>query len=260
MEEAMNGRIKQYHILNGDALKAQFPESLLGEIIVARECLVDGTVAGDSLTDFFKTRAEFISNNYEGYCEQEYFEKTVTEFQKMQNIPSGVDVNLWFEDDLFCQVNLWFVLHLLNKSKQYNPIFLIRPSPHNHYGFGQLTKAELVSTYKRRLILKDHDKLASLWELYQINDTEKLLTVSRSLRNTYPFILNAVEAHLERIPNTGNRGRPIESLIRIIKDFKTEEFGLVFNEFCKRERIYGFGDLQVRRLLYEIKGSRQSIL
>ena len=108
--------------------------------------------------------------------------------------------------------------------------------------------------------MKDHDRLASLWELYQINDTEKLLTISRSLRNTYPFILNAVEAHLERIPNTGNRGRPIESLIRIIKDFKTEEFGLVFKEFCKRERIYGFGDLQVRRLLNEIKGSRQSIL
>ena len=40
-----------FHILNGDALKSQFPERILGEIIVARECLVDGPVEGHRLTD-----------------------------------------------------------------------------------------------------------------------------------------------------------------------------------------------------------------
>jgi len=28
-----------------------------------------------------------------------------------------------------------------------------------------------------------------------------------------------------------------------------------FNEFCKREAIYGFGDLQVQRILNELKSS-----
>ncbi len=37
---------KQYHILNGDSLKEQFPENIQGDIIVARECLVDGNVKG----------------------------------------------------------------------------------------------------------------------------------------------------------------------------------------------------------------------
>lgn len=35
-----------FHILNGDALKSQFPEQILGEKIIARECLVDGSVEG----------------------------------------------------------------------------------------------------------------------------------------------------------------------------------------------------------------------
>ena len=31
------------------------------------------------------------------------------------------------------------------------------------------------------------------------------------------------------------------------------DFGIIFKEFCKREPIYGFGDLQVKRLLSELE-------
>ena len=246
---------KQYHILNGDSLKVQFPESIQGEIIVAKECLVDGSVKGKSLTDFFKTRAEFISSNYDGYTEQDYFEKTFPEFQKMQNIPDNTDINLWFEDDLFCQVNFWFVINLLSKSHQNNHFFLIRPKSHNQYGFGGLNKSELISIYENRLELTELDKLARLWESYQINDTEKLIKTSSQLKKSYPFIVAAVEAHIERIPTNGKLDRPSQSIIQIIKDLETDEFEPVFREFNKRESIYGFGDLQVKRIFDEIKNN-----
>ena len=91
-----------FHILNGDALKSQFPEQILGEIIVARECLVDGTVEGLSLSDLYETRWQFLNDSY-GYCSREiYFSETVSEFEKVQSIPPNSEVNLWFEDDLFC--------------------------------------------------------------------------------------------------------------------------------------------------------------
>ena len=247
---------KQYHILNGDSLKQQFPESIQGEIMVAKECLVDGSVKGKDLTDFFKTRAEFISSNYEGYTVQDYFDKTVPEFQKMQLIPNNVDVNLWFEDDLFCQVNFWFVVNLLNKSRQKNHVYLIRPKTHSQYGFGGLKKSELISIYENRLELTEIDKLAILWEAYQINDAKKLIKTSSILKNSYPFILTAAEAHIKRIPTNGELGRPSQSLIQIIKDLETDEFGPVFKEFNKREGIYGFGDLQVKRLLDELKSNQ----
>lgn len=247
---------KQYHILNGDSLKEQFPGSLHGEIIVARECLVDGSTKGNSLTEFFKTRAEFISNNYEGFSEREYFEKTVPEFQKMLNIPNNADVSLWFEDDLFCQVNFWFVINLLVKLHQNNQFFLVRPRLNIQNGFGGLNKKELLSIYENRLELTELDELANLWELYQINDIEKLITTSRELKNTYPFIYTAVEAHIERIPSSGNIGRPSQSLIRIMDELSTVEFGPVFQEFCKRDKIYGFGDLHVKRLFDEILNNK----
>ena len=101
--------MKQYHILNGDILKEQFPD-ISGELIVARECLVDGDVNGKNLAELYNSRAKFISKNYRGYSIRDYYEKTVPEFQKIQDIPENSDINLWFEDDLFCQVNLWFVV------------------------------------------------------------------------------------------------------------------------------------------------------
>ncbi|MEJ2006462.1 MAG: hypothetical protein P8X57_16220 [Cyclobacteriaceae bacterium] len=56
----------EYHILNGDSLKAQFPKDIDGEIIVARECLVDGEVQSDDLKELFKIRASFITSTYSG--------------------------------------------------------------------------------------------------------------------------------------------------------------------------------------------------
>ncbi len=38
-----------------------------------------------------------------------------------------------------------------------------------------------------------------------------------------------------------------------MEGLQTQNFGLIFREFCKREGIYGFGDLQVKRLLEEIQ-------
>lgn len=248
---------KQYHILNGDSLLQQFPKSIQGKIIVARECLVDGNVKGNTLTDFFKVRAKFISNNYKGCTIEDYFENTVPEIQKIQQIPDHADINLWFEDDLFCQVNLWFVLNLVMKSNRIKQLFLIRPKTHNQYGFGGLSKSELISIFKNRLKLTQLHTLSLLWDFYQTNDTAQLMETAKRLKKLYPFIETAVKAHQQRIPTHGNLGRPIQSLIKIMNELNTTEFEPLFKEFCKREYIYGFGDLQVKKLLDEIKNNRK---
>ena len=98
--------------------------------------------------------------------------------------------------------------------------------------------------------------IASLWESYQNDDTERLIHAAKELESVYPFILTAVEAHLERKPTNENAGRPIQSLITIMEELDTEKFGPVFREFNKRESIYGFGDLQVKRLFDEIINNR----
>jgi len=71
-------------------------------------------------------------------------------------------------------------------------------------------------------------------------------------------MLPAIHAHLQRFPsetetNKEKLGRPKISLIQIMNELKSEEFAPVFREFSKRESIYGFGDLQVKRLFDEVK-------
>ncbi len=243
---------KQVHILNGEALKDRFPTDISGDIIVARECLVDGSVKGDNLKELFSCRARFISNHYDGYTELDYYKKTVPEFDRILSIKDGRDINLWFEDDLFCQVNFWFVINLLRKSK--NLIFLVRPKNFNRYGFGGLTKSALKSIYIERQYLNQIDKLSKLWVYYQKAELNKLVKTARDVETSFPFILKAVDAHLERIPKGGKFGRPTEALIQIMDDLETTEFGPVFSEFSIKEAIYGFGDLQVKRLLDKISG------
>ena len=247
---------EQYHILNGDALKEQFPKEIPGERIVARECLVDGNVAGDTLDRFFRTRAQFITEFYGDASEQDYYRESVAEFEKIRSLPDHAIINLWFEDDLFCQVNFWFVVYLLSTTGSHHQVFLVRPDTHTPYGFGALDRAGLISLHGRRVPLWESDKVAGLWIAYQKGDTDELLSLAKALEATYPFILPAVKAHVDRIPAEGNKGRPARSLLQIMNELNTDEFGPVFREFCKRESIYGFGDLQVKRLYDEVKGSR----
>jgi hypothetical protein len=241
---------KTVHILNGDALKSQVEDWLAGELIVARECLVDGDEYGDNLDSFYQCRAKFISQ-YEGYEEEDYFEKTVPEIEKIRKLPQHTEVNLWFEDDVFCQINFWFCVHLLNQNGVHN-LWLVRPEEHTQYGFGGLQQPELEMALNNRIELNHQKEIASLWEMFKTKDVDHLNKMAVLFNDEYPFISNAINAYIRSICSKDNPGEPIVLLIQIIKDLKTQEFAPVFREFCKRAPIYGYGDLHLKRLLDNI--------
>lgn len=241
-----------YHILNGDALKDRFPASIQGDLIVARECLVDGDVHGKNLNELFDNRARFISQTYGDYSKMDYKQETVSEFEKILSIPAQSVIYLWFEDDLFCQVNFWFVAYLLSNHTSINSAMLVRPKTHNLYGFGGLSAEELIDIYHTPLALKDLSQVSQLWVHYQSGDNEKLLEAAHAIEDLYPFILPAVQAQLDRLPKEDYPGRPMQSIMEIRSELNTTNFGAVFQEFNKRESIYGFGDLQVKRMFDQI--------
>lgn len=243
-----------FHILNGDALKDQLSGKIDGNIIVARECLVDGPVVGATLEDLFKNRAAFLDEAYGVYDDDFYFRMVVPEFGKIFDIPNNTTINLWFEDDLFCQVNFWFVCELLSKKAESFETFLVRPFSESKYGFGSMNLKQLkTALFKRiKLFREDLEVLGSLWHAYRSKDPRVLLESGNELPEKYSFILPAIHAQLDRLPKKGKPGRPETSLIQIMHDLQTTEFGPVFREFSEREKIYGFGDLQVRRMFDHI--------
>src|SRR5688572_5416160 len=110
-----------YNILNGDSLAYSFPEAKIeGEIVVVREALIEGKLSGDNLHDFWQSRARYL-----GITENEYNNSVVKEFEKIMNAPGTSEFNLWFEYDLFCQVNMWFVVSIINRLSIKKKVFAV---------------------------------------------------------------------------------------------------------------------------------------
>ena len=180
----------------------------------------------------------------------DYSQKCASEFKKIQCIPKGSEINLWFEDDLFCQVNLWFVISLLNSSNADYLMNLVRPTSGHEYNFCSMTEAELLEAYRNKTEISSENigNLCQLWSDYKNANCEGIIQMAKELEQSFPFIMPACQAHLDRTPRDGYPGRPEESITSIIKELKTTDFAQVFREFCKKESIYGFGDLQFKRL------------
>jgi Domain of unknown function (DUF1835) len=100
-----------YHILNGDALTERFKETNIpGEILVMRECLIEGDLGGDTLEAFIEHRTRYLATTYQ--ADQNAY-SIGSLIDKINHAPDHTEFNLWFEYDLFCQVNMWFLMSLM---------------------------------------------------------------------------------------------------------------------------------------------------
>lgn len=243
----------QYHVLTGDCLAEQFADTHLeGKIIVSRECLVDGPTQSSSLRDFWEMRADFISESYNA-SEAEYFTKVAREYEQLLHLPAGSEVYLWFEFDLFCQVNMWFSLWLLRQSNVPLQIFRVFPATrgaHDRWkGFGSMNSPELGQCFENRVLFTEEDIFigAQLWQAYSQNNMAKLRKLSLNYSPCFLYLTEVCEAQIERL--NGRLERTLKSILEEgITDFKE-----VFNRFFKREGIYGLGDLQVKKLYEQMR-------
>ena len=240
-----------YNILNGDSLAHSFPDAKIeGDIIVVREALMDGDLSGDNLNDFWRSRAK-----YHRSTEAEYRSGVAKEFEKIIDAPDNTEFNLWFEYDLFCQVNMWFVISIINSLSIKKKVYAVYTSYLGRYdkqfwnGFGQATSSELKICFAERIPLKDNDLQfgQDLWAAYKSDDLEELIRLAKKTSPTFPYLQEVVKAHVERFPKDGTEGRPERVLEEITKNISTD-FHQVFKEFWSRESIYGFGDTQLKEL------------
>lgn len=237
---------KQYHILNGDHLKSIFPSELSGETYVLRECLVDGPVKADDNSTFYNLRATFISEEYKVIEPDQYFTSSVNEFEKISTIPEGSEVNLWFEEDLFCQVNFWFACSLLEKRGKSSSLFWVAPFEGSEYSFGNEGPLLLDMFQKRIEINSDHLSFFSqLWQKFQEGGAITIDDIPTPIIKTYPFLTTVLES-LQTL-RSGNLQRKVDLLF---DDIKNRSFEEIFCEFTKRYPQFGFGDLQIKRLLH----------
>lgn len=114
------------HITNGDSFTSRLQSlQLKGDVITWREMLCEGkTLSSVGSESFWKTRFEFLNKNYK-VSKSWFIEKTLKEYRSLCNHKQQDQIVLWFEYDLFCQINMLAVLSWLKQHRRHAEISLV---------------------------------------------------------------------------------------------------------------------------------------
>ncbi len=236
------------HVLPGDALAEQFSAAgIPGDVIVFREALVTGPLDGDYPDEFWDVRSNFVAIEY-GEDPLDYREKVAYEIEPMADVPAGDEVVLWFEYDLFCQVNMWFCHARLSGHEKVSRVAPVGLAPDDIWkGFAIHTPQELEKCFRQRVLLTEEDILTGteLWKAFVDRDSDRLKALGQFSSPAFPFLKEACGA--AAVVDT----EPL-AVVRELREAGHTEFETLFPEFQKRAGVFGFGDLQVERLLQKL--------
>jgi len=237
------------HVFPGDALANGIPRAWGGRRIVFREALVDGPLLAVPDNDFWAMRARHIAGRY-GDTEAGYGQKVVLELDKLKHLSPETGVCLWFEDDLFCQLNLWCVVTLIlavPRGTVYR-VFPGKASP-DWTGFGRATPEELAECLDRREVMPEEAMrhIRALWEAAATGQDEVLRQLGRraiaGLRGLPEIIACWIQLRHVREP-----GHVLGHELRKIAEDYPSSIAEACSVFWQRHPEYGLGDLQLVNL------------
>jgi hypothetical protein len=245
---------KTLHILNGDASAAMLAKSSIeGERVVWREMLCEGEVHNEVGSDqFWKIRYHFFEDEI-GVDKLNYFDTTIRELVKLEDLSGFKTVILWFEYDLFCQVNLMALCAYLLKSYRKDIVYRLicagkDPEKEELQSLSDYPIEAFESLLANSVKLSRHDLLFAkeAWHLYVENNREYLMAYDFNKSSKFKYFQIAINQHLKRFPG-GNGLNQIENKILEIIDSGVEGIqDIVVNllRWQRTETVYGFGDLQ----------------
>jgi hypothetical protein len=158
---------------------------------------------------------------------------------------------LWFEHDLFCQVNLIYLLDWLSRQPgERTRLRLVCvgefPGVEDFRGLGQLTGEQLASLFDSRHDVSDPElRLAArAWASYCSADPREIERLIDGDTSVMPFIGQALRLHLARFPSMKNGlGRVENRALEMISNGAIK-FRQLFPRFADAESGYGLGDSQ----------------
>jgi len=240
-----------YHVLPGDAQIDAFKQTRLeGNVIICREALMHGPIDATDLEQFWNERARYIVAEY-GEDEIAYHDNVARQLADLQDVESGDEVNLWFEYELFCSVNMWFCLYLLKDTGA--TVFRVEPLGRDveerWNGFGGFGAEEMRAAFTLRTHLSSEQIAlgAELWDAYRLKNYPSLKRLTDKCdTDCFPYLREVAAAAAEQDIH------PFEVVKEIIGGIGSRKLEDVFPEFKKRAGVYGYGDLQVQHLIDQL--------
>lgn len=253
------------HILNGDSALEGFNQTGLdGDVMVWREVLSEGPLQQDiSSGSFWSARAKWIGQNF-SEDQDHYQHKVIDELGKLN--AGYEEINLWFEFDLHCQVNLLGVLQMLNQKTDMSApaIYLICLADciqfNNARGLGELNGDQFEELFDAREHLNqwEFELAAEAWQLYVNGDAAELEKWLNG--NTFwggvPLLKPALQAHLKRLEINADGLGYIEQKLLDIYNSGIKTRLDIHAAFWKTEGIFGMGDAEIDIYLNRLKAKQ----
>lgn len=249
------------HITNGDNFTSKLQSlHLKGDIITWREMLCEGkTLCAVGSESFWKTRFEFLNKNYK-VSKSWFVEKTLKEYRSLCNHKQQDQIVLWFEYDLFCQINMLAVLSWLKTHRRHAEISLVCSGKEDEsdklYGLSELSDEKLLNLYENRIILSQDDiEFADyVWQLYCSDNPIRLENLIVHNNFQFQYLSEALRAHLKRFPTIKNGLNEMENrILDTAASQKPESRAVLLNQILANQGYYGFGDTQYNRMISSLK-------
>lgn len=251
--------MKVLHIVNGDVTADLLKKGgVEGDVAVWREMLCEGpTVFPVGDDSFWDIRSKHFADTYGITDYEPHFRP---QFDLIAEHAKYAETVLWFEYDLFCQINMLAVLHYLNATqKPGEKISLVCVGKQNDsdemLGLGEIEPKEFKALMflRTQLVSETLAYAAKAWEAYCADDITKLLPfIYQASNSNFEYLPSALSVHLKRFPSTANGLNDIEQTMLQLIDKGQLTDGQLVRELLQWQTWYGFGDMQYFHYLKEL--------
>jgi hypothetical protein len=210
--------------------------------------------------DFWKSRFDFLKKSYK-ITKKQFIDLTLKEYRNLCNHKSQEEIVLWFEYDLFCQINMIAVISWLKRYRKGRKVSLVCSGnikgKDKMFGLSELSEKQLKNHYKNKIELTQDDiEYADyVWQLYCSNNPIKLQNVYQYQKSTtFTYLVDGLLAHLQRFPSIRNGLNTLENdILTIVKNSKLTSKEQLVNAILREDNKYGFGDIQYQKQVTDLK-------
>lgn len=237
------------HVLNGDETGRVFERAgLAGDILVWRDILAEGPVTAEAeAVPALDARVAFLCERLA--IDRETYARGARQQAAGLDAARGHDeVVLWFEQDLFCAVNLWRLLDWFAQRPPAPRLSLVYPSTEEVKGLGSLEPERLAGLFTERTPVTDETLALGrrAWAAYASADPLDSAPLVDRDEAVLPFVRGAFRCHLGRFPSVANGLNEVESATLAALRRAPRDFAELFREVSAHPRVrrHGMGDVQ----------------
>ena len=193
------------HVTNGESAASTLQRTALGGAVLCwQDALHEGPVPAQPRAALLRTRAGFLSECGWGTRSAILSSLELRDRQLREAFDGGVPVVLWFEHDLYDQLQLLDVLALAHEAGAAPEAIIVDsfPGRPEFRGLGELSTDELETLWPERRVVRVAaiDSAASAWDGFRENDPQTLARLVAEGSRELPFLAAALERLLEELP------------------------------------------------------------